>query len=149
MLLLISSYLTVTRLFFASLNPLTCWVQLALTVLPYGMSYKHRHVMQHGKPECEQSDVCMMYACESGIRLVHVYFSPSLKSRAHLKSEMCLQPPRTGTTGAVRISYCAPTAAFISRSTVSCPQSRSLWTRHRLCSNPSKRRRMGSAGSIA
>lgn len=75
MLLLISSYLTVTRLFFASLNPLTCWVQLALTVLPYGMSYKHRHVMQHGKPECEQSDVCMMYACESGIRLVHVYFS--------------------------------------------------------------------------
>ena len=59
------------------------------------------------------------------------------------------QPPRTGTTGAGRTSCCAQTAAFTSRSTVSCPPSRSLWTRRHLCSNLSKRKRMDSAGSIA
>lgn len=59
------------------------------------------------------------------------------------------QPQRTGTTGAGRTSCCAQTAAFTSRSTVSCPPLRSQWTHRHLCSNLSKRKRMDSAGSIA
>lgn len=62
----------------------------------------------------------------------------------------CLtQPPKTGTTGAGRTSSCARTAASTSRSTASSPPSRSLWTPHHSCSNLSKRKTMGSVGSIA
>lgn len=78
-----------------------------------------------------------------------LYFSPTVRMCCFTTVNGFPQPPRTGTTGAGRTSCCAQTAAFTSRSTVSCPPSRSLWTRRHLCSNLSKRKRMDSAGSIA
>lgn len=77
------------------------------------------------------------------------YLSPPVRVSYFTTVNDFPQPPRTGTTGAGRTSYCAPTAAFTSRSTANCPPSRSLSTRHHLCSNLSKRKRMDSVGSIA
>lgn len=67
----------------------------------------------------------------------------------HLHPSALLQPPKTGTTGAGRTSSCVQTAASTSRNTASSRPLRSPWTLPHSCSNLSKRKRMGSVGSIA
>lgn len=93
-------------------------------------------------------DYFVCHPCQSsGTNCLSLHFRAWMT--CHLTVICSPQPPRTGTTGAGRTSCCAQTAASISRSTASCPPSRSQWTHRHLCSNLSKRKRMDSAGSIA